>query len=306
MQKVAGSKMRMTSAPVRKVLAVSRRPSIRPLSMSARLTQTPGPGTAAKILAYFFPHVFVSDAGQNNIESAKNFLVPSSDFTFRHAPAEEEWLPSESVDFASACMCMHYMDVDAAVRNVAKSLRPGGTFAAATYSFMLKFPGHPRLADLWYDILSAESDRFVETGHLFPAAIKGCAKANTGLDWVPLPEDLFQPGALRLQINIDDGEERPFMFVKPSATGFVLPDPRIGPADVVKHVKDDSWSRACNVDWLKGFLVSCRMGFGEETWAMEGWKELEGIIRDAGGEVEVKWPVAVILATCRIPQAQDA
>jgi trans-aconitate 3-methyltransferase len=267
------------------------------LESSAYLRWHPGPGTAAKILAYFFPHVVVSDAGQNNVESSKAYLRPAENFTFKHSPAEQECLSPQSVDFAAVCMAMHYMDEEAAVRTIAKSLRLGGTFAAVTYSFMLKFPERPRLAEIWFDVLSHESDRFVKMGRLFPAAIKGCSKAMSGLDFVPLPEDLFEPGAVRMQINVTEGEEHPFLFVRPSADSFMLPEKKYGASDVVKYARDDGWRKECDVEWLKGFLISCHLGFGDQTWKMDSWKEFESIVRDAGGEVTVEWPVAIILAT---------
>ena len=258
-----------------------------------------GPGTAARVLAYFFPHVAVSDAGENNVKTAMQYLQPPGNFSFRRAPAEEEWLPSASIDFASVCMAFHYLDEDAAVRAIANSLRPGGTLAAVTYSFMLKFPAQPEVEKLWFEVLSAETDAFARSGKLFPAAIRGCSKAMTGLDYVPLPEDLFEPGALRLQINVQEDDRNPFLFAEPSADTYVLPEKRIGPSDIVRFVADDGWRKQCTVDWLKGFLVSCHLGFSEQTWALPGWKELEGVVAAIGGEILVEWPVAVILATRR-------
>src|SRR4051812_11230743 len=104
--------------------------------LTSRL-RCPGPGTAAAILATRFAHVFVSDAGASNLSAATAALHPPSHFTFQHAPAEQcaAWLAPASLDFASVAMAFHYMDAAAVMGAVAQTLKPGGTFAAVTYSF---------------------------------------------------------------------------------------------------------------------------------------------------------------------------
>ncbi|ROV87281.1 hypothetical protein VSDG_09890 [Cytospora chrysosperma] len=266
-----------------------------------------GPGTLARRLNPHFDRILVSDAGRANILSAKDILASpptpahpteSSKYVFLHSPAESVHasVPPSSIDFACVAMAFHYFDAEAAIRSIAAMLKPGGTLAAVTYGFRLNFPGRPELERLWYRAASKESLRLIREG-LFPAAVRGLANAMSGLDFVPLPTDLFRPGARRIQVNVDGHEQRPLCFVDgdrcwESATS------RVGPTDIRRFVKDESWRREADVEWLKGFLASCQMGFGQKTWETDEWQELEAaVVRSTGGKVTVEWPVAILLAT---------
>ncbi|KAJ4412491.1 hypothetical protein N0V82_008760 [Gnomoniopsis sp. IMI 355080] len=292
-----------------------------------------GPGTLASRLAPLFTNMIISDAGAANIRSAKaNLASPSNKptkFTFLHTPAEQSHatLPPASVDFVSVGMAFHYFDAPLAIRSIATMLKPGGTLAAATYGFRLRFPGRPALERLWFAAASKESLRLIREGALFPAAVKGLAAAMAGLDFVELPEAWFEVGATRVLVNgdgMDEGEEEkegdddedddeemqqarstkngsngpgPLAFVEEDACW----EPsvrRVGPADVCKRTRDAGWRREADCAWLRGFLASCQMGFGQRTWETTEWRMLEEIVRSAeGGRVLVEWPVAMILAT---------
>lgn len=256
----------------------------------------------------------VSDAGHANITSAKRNLASpgpaDSKFTFVHSPAEavHTSLAPASVDFVSVGMAFHYFDAPRAVRSLAATLKPGGTLAAVTYGFNLRFPGRPRLDRLWYAAASKESLRLLREGALFPAAVRGLASAMAGLDAVPLPAELFEPGARRVLINgsaaDDETSTARATGQRALALGFVDEDPcwevapsRVGAADARRRVRDRGWRREADAGWLRGFLQSCQMGFGERTWACAEWRALEEEVRRAGGSVLVEWPVAVIMAT---------
>lgn len=193
-------------------------------------------------------------------------------------------------------MAFHYFDAPKAIKSIAATLRPGATLAAVTYGFKLTFPDHPLLDDLWYRAASKESLRLIKEG-LFPAAVKGLAAAMSGLDFVPLPARLFRPGARRIMVNADEGDKRPLYFVDKEQSCWEPAPSRIGPSDSREFIKDQSWRRKADTAWLRGFLASCQMGFGPQTWAMDEWKELENAVLSAGGHVTVEWPVAMILAT---------
>ncbi|KAK7739057.1 hypothetical protein SLS53_005955 [Cytospora paraplurivora] len=262
---------------------------------------------AARLISPHFESILVSDAGHANLLSAKNNLASSSPpshtdesskFAFIQSPAESIHVsvPPSSTDFVSVAMAFHYFDAEAAIRSIATTLKPGGTLAAVTYGFQLKFPGRPELERLWYQAASKESLRLIREG-LFPAAVRGLANAMSGLDFVPLPTELFEPGALRIQVNVAENERRPLYFVEEDRSSWKPAPIRVGPADVRKFVKDESWRREADVEWLKGFLESCKMGFGQKTWDTDEWKQLEGMVRSAGGQVTIEWPVAMLLAT---------
>ncbi|KAK2600443.1 hypothetical protein N8I77_009974 [Diaporthe amygdali] len=264
-----------------------------------------GPGPVARRLVHRFDRVIVSDAGEANLVAAKHMLSFSappaeirSKCTFIHSPAESvhKSIPPSSIDFASVAMAFHYFDAPNAIKSIAATLRPGGTLAAVTYGFMLKFPDHPALEKMWYRVASKESLRLIKEG-LFPAAVKGLAAAMSGLDFVPLPVELFKPGARRIWVNVDEADERPLYFVDEDHSCWEPAPNRIGPPDSREYVKDQSWRRKADADWLRGFLASCQMGFGQQTWDTNEWKELEAAVLSAGRQVTVEWPVAMILAT---------
>lgn len=248
----------------------------------------------------------VSDPGQANIASAKSNLTSASNdaskFVFIHAPAESVYtsLEPSSVDFISVGMAFHYFDAPRAIQSLAAMLKPGGTLAAVTYGFNLRFPSHPHLSQLWHAATSKEALRLIRAGALFPAALRGLASAMTGLDAVPLPTDLFEEGAQRVLVNVEE-EDRPDKSWLP--LGFVDEDPcwqvapsRVGDSDVRRRIWDEGWRREADIGWLKGFLQSSQMGFGEGTWACDEWRALEDEVRTAGGSVIVEWPVSVVMA----------
>ena len=255
----------------------------------------------AAVLASTFAHVFVSDAGANNLGAAAASLKPTSHFSFRHAPAEaaDTWIPPSSIDLTSVGMAFHYMDADAALRSVAKTLKPGGTLAAVTYGFRLLFPGRPRAQQLWYDVVSTETARLFRGGKVFAAAVTGTAKAMTGLDFVPVPAELYE-GVRRVYVNVREGEPRPFCFLDPDPALWTPATSGVADGEERVYVEDAAWGRQADGAWLRGFLASSQLGFGEATWATEGWKELEEIVSNSPeGQVEIRWPAAVLLATRR-------
>ncbi|KUI60852.1 putative S-adenosylmethionine-dependent methyltransferase CRG1 [Cytospora mali] len=266
-----------------------------------------GPGTVARRLGPYFNRILVSDAGRANIRCAKDILAsPSppafqtdlSKYVFLNSPAESVHIsvPPSSIDFACVAMAFHYFDAEAAIRSIATMLKPGGTLAAVTYGFRLKFPGRPELERLWYQAASKESLRLIREG-LFPAAVRGLANAMSGLDFVPIPTDFFKSGARRIQVNVDEDELRPLCFVDEDKSCWEPAPSRVNPTDIKMFVKDDGWRREADVEWLKGFLASCKMGFDHKTWETDKWKEFEAVVRSAGGKVTVEWPVAIVLAT---------
>lgn len=194
-------------------------------------------------------------------------------------------------------MAFHYFHAPDAIRSIATMLKPGGTFAACTYGFRLRFPGRPQLEKLWYAATSKESLCLIREGRLFPAAVRGLANAMAGLDFVPLPVEWFESGSQRVMVNGGEGEPRPLAFVdedmcwEPSVS-------RVGREDVRMVAKDRGWRKEAGVEWLRGFLESSQMGFGERTWQMPEWRLLEELVGAAeGGKVTVEWPVAMIMAT---------
>ncbi|KJR86071.1 uncharacterized protein SPSK_02722 [Sporothrix schenckii 1099-18] len=216
-----------------------------------------GPGTAATAISPHFKKVFVSDAGASNLGTAEASLKPREKFTFHQSPAEKtaELLSPASVDFTSIGMAFHYMESAATVRAVAQTLKPGGIFAAVTYGFRLLFPGRPRAEELWYKTTSRATLRLMSEGKLFPAAMRGLARAMTGLDFVAFPSNLFEEGVRRTYVNVTKGGKRPLYFVDNDPSLWEEAT-CVSPTDVMEYVQGVTWGRRADVVWLRGFLAS--------------------------------------------------
>ena len=151
----------------------------------------------------------------------------------------------------------------------------------------------------------------MRSGSLFPAAMAGLAQAMTGLDFVGLPEALFEE-VRRIYVNVEEeditaataaGQTRkpgPFQFVDGDESLWTPAERKVGEKDKLVFIEDAGWTRDVDAAWLKGFLASCQMGFGRETWMLPEWAELERIVQSTpAGHVRAEWPVAMLLARRR-------
>lgn len=110
-----------------------------------------------------------------------------------------------------------------------------------TYRFRLHVPGFAALESLWYAAVSKASLLLLREGHLFPAAVRGLAGAMAGLDFVPLPLDLFEPGAVRMLINTDGEQQQPLRFVDEDQSCWKPAPKRVGPTDSKQLIRDNNW-----------------------------------------------------------------
>ena len=104
-----------------------------------------GAGQVAAEFTNHFTHVIASDNDADHLEVAKRRLTPKFDesrVTFTHSKAEDliEHHPENSADMIGAAEVLVLTDADAALRNFAKVLKPGGTLATWFY-------GRPTFSD---------------------------------------------------------------------------------------------------------------------------------------------------------------
>jgi SAM-dependent methyltransferase len=260
-----------------------------------------GPGIAAKELARFFPHVFVSDPGQSNTAAARRLLQPASSFTVRQQPAEVRWLDDGSVDMAVICMALHWVpNPEQALENVAASLRPGGTLAVCYYGQTLRFPepGQDRLTGLYRRAINAATGYLIGRGVVSPIEAKALCHLLVGLDGVAVSNDLFQD-VRRVYLNIEEGAVHPFCFTAEGAVP--LPPSQIGAGEKIEYRPDEGWRREVEgARWFRDHLSSSNAPFGEEVWEIDEWAAFERAVEDEfGGKVVVEWPVGIILASRR-------
>lgn len=190
------------------------------------------------------------------------------------------------------------MDAETVLGNIAASLRPGGTLAVVSYSFLVNFPDCSKLNDIWAEILRPSVKGSIERGCVGPDLLKGILQFFTGLDGTPVDATLYED-INRLQLNMRKHEALPFCCIP---HGYLeLPESKIQITDHVRHMQDLEWRMAVDTPWLKEYLSSSNIPFDNELWNSDGRVELDRIIsHELGGRVVVEWPVAMILATKRI------
>lgn len=253
------------------------------------------------MLAKYFTHVTVSDPGESNLALARSILRPSSQFTFQRASGEESWLPPSSLDFVAMGESFHWMDTQPTLAAAAKSLRPGGTFAATFYSIVLQFPQDARLAVLMQQTeIEAYRHFFVHEGcfqlpHL-KAAIRRIKRGTNGIE-LPSEEDGDFKNWTRININLH-GRSDVEVFNSFPDEHFSMPPSYVKPSENVIDMEDKAWRTEADVDFVKGYLASLTLPYDQRCWELPSWVEFERIVNEEfGGKVTVEWPVSILLAT---------
>lgn len=248
-----------------------------------------GVGVHSPRLAAKFKHVLVSEIDGDNVKVAQARL--EGPYSFKTSSLEDTIdLPAESIDFVFASTMMHFVDVEKAIKAVYHQLKPGGTFAAASYgAFALHDPEAQRV---WTKINSLVCEMIIVS---YDKGIRGRVKEGlrreaSGLDYVTLPEEWFLP-ALRCDYNFPTEETLREMILPKGIPELVT---KIGPNDVVRKEWDEGWFSSLNIEGLKR-IVSTYPHDSEAPEMVELWDELHRVIGE--GEVRGAWLVNVLLAT---------
>ena len=110
-----------------------------------------GSGQAARELARSFARVTATDLSARQIAQAMS--LPNVEY--RVAPADHGGLPDASVDLITVATAIHWFDLPAFYREVARVLRPGGVLAAWTYHVCYLDPPFEELFARFYrDVLA--------------------------------------------------------------------------------------------------------------------------------------------------------
>ena len=171
-----------------------------------------GAGIVASVLAHRFSNLHVSDPSSHNLANAKQNLhkyidrdgvadaaaaSPSCRITFSQTPAEQAGvLPDGSVDMATIFIALHWTDAPRAIAAAAASLRKGGTLVLLHYSPRLYIPYNPRAMALWDAIMDAHSRNIFDTPGDLEGGRRAHPQSDSGLDYVELPQDMFNSGAV--------------------------------------------------------------------------------------------------------------
>jgi len=283
-----------------------------------------GSGIYSPTLARFFRHIHISDPTSTGLATSRQLLSTWSKenpkkrgrFTFSVSEPEKaaENFADGTVDLAVITECAHFANIEETISSIAQSLTPGGTLAIITHIPISNVVGNEkvkaavqRLFEAWgrkpWDLACGDST-------------KSRQQFSLGLDFVPLPEDLFKrENTRRITINTHGQARQMFRF--PFVSEEDEEDLRMSPDEMM----DFATSRADNREKRHEYRDEDESGKG---WRHEvGWesfrtriamfdtpetvkrlepqlKEIQDLIMKTspnGVKVVIEWAVAVVLAT---------
>ena len=145
-----------------------------------------GNGQAAQALAGYFQHVHATDLSAEQIAQAR----PHPKIDFRTAPANASGLVDHSCDLVTVAQALHWFCTDDFHAEVRRVLKPGGLFAAWTYTLLR---GEPELNAIIEDFYIhtvgpwwPPERRWVDTGYRgmpFPVADSEAPGFEIRLEW---------------------------------------------------------------------------------------------------------------------------
>ena len=284
-----------------------------------------GSGIYSPTLARFFRHIHISDPTASGLATSRQVLSAWSiehpkkrgRFSFSVCNPEQaaDCVADASVDLAIITESAHWSsDPEAMVRSIAQTLAPGGTLAIITHRPISNVVGNEkvkeavaRLFDAWgrrpWDVACGGG-----TG-----STKSRQQMSLGLDFVPLPDELFKHDETR-RITINTHGAARELFRVPEAEGEDTP---MSP----NEMWDIPSSRANEKEKRQEYGQNDDVGRG---WRHEvGWESFRsriamfdgpGVLRKLepelkevqelvmrtspnGWTVVIEWAVAVVLAT---------
>lgn len=254
---------------------------------------------------------YLSDPGENNINAARRNLTserfPGTKFIFHHGPGEEPNpnIAPGSLDFVMACECLHWTDIEPTMRNMAASLRPGGTFASVLYESV------PRItSDAAARRAQVEVDRAWRAGGAksgWRPHLSKRLQAAMGLDFVPLEADLWREGSVvRWYCNVTDREwstremiadlsAEQFEANRPPRRARFEKDGGTEKEEVTTDLVD--WGRqGLTVKDLRDLYHARMPGLYDELFETDVWAKLVRAVEAAGGTVDGHIPAMMVLA----------
>ena len=275
-------------------------------------------------LAKYFEHVIVSDIVPDNIELAKERLGTER-YSYKAMSMEDaDAVAESSVDLVFAATMMHFTNYDRAIGAVAKQLRPGGTFVVLGYGIATL--SDKQAQDIWHRLWFEGIRVTIRHAKDRRNRLETFAKSGTGYATMPVGEDYFIPGALRIILNCDGkwpkmvpddvqeevdaefdfqpGKQFQDLSVVGVNKGFVLCGrgllsvAAMGPNDKIVEEDEAGWSFKTDIEGLRDQWNSFPFEAQEPTAFTSMWKEMEVLLGD-GRAVEGVWPAKIILATRR-------
>ena len=274
-----------------------------------------GSGVYSPTLAKYFRHVHVSDPNANGTANSRKLLSAwaaqnkksRGRFTFSNEKPEmgHDCVADGTVDMAIVTAGAHLADAELLVRSAAQSLSPNGTLALIAYSPICRIAGTPRADDAIQRLFRAWGDGAwnVVTG----GTATGKKNFAQGLDFVPVPDDLFdQSKTRRITINKSNNA---FAAALGTNAADEAPDgsaSRVHTAerrhDYSSEGQDDvarGWRQEVGPEFFRS-MTNALLGQKEASKFENNFKEIEKIIHETspnGIMIGVEWSACVVLAT---------
>ncbi|KAG6116501.1 hypothetical protein E4U13_001832 [Claviceps humidiphila] len=250
-----------------------------------------GNGPYAKELRLKFSHVIVSDIATENVTLAQERLGEDG-FQYRVSRLEDaDDIPPGSVDMVFATNVLHFCDQDVAMRAVARQLRPGGTFACA--SFGSAYFSDEKVQEIYTRIGRAGARLLLKTLDDPERLLRAMDRTEGTYNVAPLDEKLFMPGAQRVDLNMPEGGM--LSPLPPEMEVTERDESHVRPNDVLIQEEEDGWRFSMDIGQIKAHIESFPFGKDVATQLSPLWREMEDAVQER--RIDGHWPAKVILAT---------
>ena len=253
-----------------------------------------GFGELSLELSKKFARVIVSDPAPKSLNVAKELISAASGsldrFSFRQERVEDCDLPKSSVDAVFCCNAIHWTELDKAMAVMTDQLKPHGTI----FICLNGIPKYdPKIQPAWWRMVD---NCLADVTKRMPKADveRILAIQDNGYDCVALPEIEFEPGAVRLKLNMLGD---PNAFVQAPENSKDAPHvSNVGPRDRLDDGIERDWFFDVDIEGLKATVGSYPFDPDPEMLEMH-LSKLDALL--AGGTCEGHWPVSILMATRR-------
>ncbi len=273
-----------------------------------------GSGVYSPVLARYFRHVHVSDPSAAGLTTSRAALSAwSADnkksrgrFTFTTAKAElaHEAVADGTVDMVVMMEGAHFTNPEMMIRSAAQTLAKDGTLAIVSYSPICRVTGNPGANEAVQRLFAAWP---AQPWDVICGGTRGRKNFSQGLDFVPLPEDLFdQTKTRRITINTSGKGSAAFSGMVPGVTADASDNKvRVNGErrhDYSSEVGDEQakgWRQEVGPEFFRG-MTAAVVGSGAVQQYEKHFQEIQKIVHETspnGIMITVEWTVAVLLAT---------
>ncbi|KAH8680670.1 S-adenosyl-L-methionine-dependent methyltransferase [Xylariales sp. PMI_506] len=254
-----------------------------------------GAGIHSPELARRFARVILGDPGQENLDVARKVLGSDPKYEFHSCTGESASLPDRSVDMVFIGTALHWMDPNAAIENVARMLKPGGTLAVAVFGHVAYF-NDSKVYNIFGQLISEAMKQVrkgLEVGNpsMAEKVKRSTEMQDTGYDSVAIPDDYFREGVERVKLNVE-GRDKPLVLVRTIEKQYVS---RVSANDRIIVEEDSAWTFDMDLQGVRDHFNSFPFGKLDSEPLSQLWHDLE--VAGKNGRYQGVWPASIILAT---------